>query len=560
MWCCYLRRKNRDSDSNEYSNDYLQGYVAKNYGYNIYLNKSAEYQSDYSSTYLTGKRDGDSNQYSSNYIPDYKSTYKTEKTGTSYPYDSKTGYYQYYQDYGSEYQSKYSAAGYSSYYPTGYKTDVYQKERNSKFNSKKSHEQSEYNKTKNRERGISKIPSYLKTNQVNLTKFLNKRYSFLCCFTFQNFSFTKLIVKKIEEKHGTRKITVKKIRNKSKSKTHLGVTTGRKNNNTKPSSNIIEGENAESDKMATRSADKKFIYIGYEGPLRPRIEFEPNVPDDVVFEVEKRASMEKPFKSTDIFQKSDQQALDLSKETQRSVKELITKLFPASVSELTIARKIFVWLCSKDLDKFNFEGIKENTDAPENVLLKLKNCQTTYGVVYSTLCKEAGLMCKTISGYAKGANYNPSKKFDKMQCQHSWNAVFVDGVWRLVDCHWAARRIVGKQSANWDRIKYDLDEYYFMPNPSQLIFTHFPEDDCWQLLDNPITLAQFENLVAVKSAFFKYGLEIVSHIDAVIYFDESIGIVLGTAGKELQFQNSLFLEEDKDKREIEHCCMQSMSR
>ena len=106
-------------------------------------------------------------------------------------------------------------------------------------------------------------------------------------------------------------------------------------------------------------------------------------------------------------------------------------------------------------------------------------------------------------------------KFTSEQGQHSWNGVLVEGAWRLVDCHWAARRLVGKQ-VTAENVRYELDEYYFMPDPHQLIFTHFPDDPNWQLLDRPIALADFEHLVPVKSAFFKYGLQILSHRQAVI--------------------------------------------
>lgn len=67
-----------------------------------------------------------------------------------------------------------------------------------------------------------------------------------------------------------------------------------------------------------------------------------------------------------------------------------------------------------------------------------------------------------------------------------------------------------------------------MPASSQLIFTHYPLVTIWQLLEKPVTLEEFENLVPIKSAFFKYGLSVVSHRNAIIHVEEGeVTIVIG---------------------------------
>ena len=114
------------------------------------------------------------------------------------------------------------------------------------------------------------------------------------------------------------------------------------------------------------------------------------------------------------------------------------------------------------------------------------------------------------------------------QGKHTWNAVHVDGAWRLVDCHWAARRII-RNKVNPENLRYELDEYYFMPDPDQMIYSHFPDDPSLSLRDEPMKLTDFENLVFLKSSFFKHGLKLKSTEDAVIKindqeFDLKIGI------------------------------------
>ena len=51
----------------------------------------------------------------------------------------------------------------------------------------------------------------------------------------------------------------------------------------------------------------------------------------------------------------------------------------------------------------------------------------------------AGLHCVVIKGYSKSAGYQPGVKFEDNRFRNSWNAVYVAGAWRFVQCNWGAR-------------------------------------------------------------------------------------------------------------------------
>ncbi|PVD31076.1 hypothetical protein C0Q70_10353 [Pomacea canaliculata] len=226
-----------------------------------------------------------------------------------------------------------------------------------------------------------------------------------------------------------------------------------------------------------------------------------------------------------VLQSVDDHAIQVSKSDHNSFRDLVWDLIYSKniTNEIEKVRVIFRWLATKNLKEMNFDRVEKGS--PEEVLMGLKTGTTTYAMVFDTMCNYAGLHSKIISGYAKGADYTPGMKFSPGQNQHSWNAIYIYGTWCLIDAHWAARRIIGKQ-ASTEEFHYQLDEYFFLPDPHQLIYTHFPDDPRWQLLERPVTLEEFENMPHMKPQFFKYGLEFVTHRTAVIYSRGEIHIRL----------------------------------
>ncbi len=67
--------------------------------------------------------------------------------------------------------------------------------------------------------------------------------------------------------------------------------------------------------------------------------------------------------------------------------------------------------------------------------LLVANCTTFF-------CSYAGLHCVVIKGYSKSAGYQPGVRFEDNRFRNSWNAVYVAGAWRFVQCNWGARHLV----------------------------------------------------------------------------------------------------------------------
>ncbi len=65
-------------------------------------------------------------------------------------------------------------------------------------------------------------------------------------------------------------------------------------------------------------------------------------------------------------------------------------------------------------------------------------------------------------------------------------------------------------------LTYKCDEFYFLTNPEQHIYQHFPDDPAWQLLKKTLTLEQFIRLPVVKSPFFNNKLRFKLEYAAVL--------------------------------------------
>lgn len=228
------------------------------------------------------------------------------------------------------------------------------------------------------------------------------------------------------------------------------------------------------------------------------------------------------------FHDVDQIAISVAQEDQKTFTDLVRQLVGRCTSDIEKARTIFRWITVKNLNTIQFDDDDHRGDTPMGLLRGIKYGTESYHVLFKRLCSYAGLHCVVIKGYSKSAGYQPGVKFQDSRFRNSWNAVYVAGAWRFVQCNWGARHLVNAKEApktgkgKNDSLRYEYDDHYFLTDPREFIYEFFPLQEDWQLLKRPISLKEFENLPFVRSLFFRYGLHFADEgYGAVVFTDDT---------------------------------------
>ncbi|KAI6194244.1 Lim and transglutaminase domain protein [Aphelenchoides besseyi] len=269
------------------------------------------------------------------------------------------------------------------------------------------------------------------------------------------------------------------------------------------------------------------------------------------------------YTDTAVFEHIDQVAISIAQSDVSTFTDLVRTLISGARSDVEKARAIYRWITVKNLNVMVFDNDLEN-DSPMGLLRGIKYGTESYHVLFKRLCSYAGLHCVVIKGYSKSAGYQPGMKFLDTKFRNTWNAVYVDGNWRFVQCNWGARHLVNakdgpRQSSpqqQENNLRYSYDDHYFLTPSEEFIYEFFPNEPAWQLLERPISLEQFERLPFVRSLFFRYGLRFTNpRLESVIHADEngaaniSIGIDRESSNNLIFHYNLRFY--DSEETEVE---------
>ncbi|CAF2067795.1 unnamed protein product [Rotaria magnacalcarata] len=222
---------------------------------------------------------------------------------------------------------------------------------------------------------------------------------------------------------------------------------------------------------------------------------------------------------------------------------------------------IFYWITYNiEYDTVSYFSKNYADQTAEGVFRTRKGVCAGYGNIYKYLCDALNIPCEKVSGYSKGYGFD-EREGAPTETDHAWNAVEIDHRWYLIESTWGAGYLT--EEKNFQR---ELDSYYFLPNPTEMIYHHLPEIEKWQLLKKPIKMKQYLQMPKLQPLYFELNLDLISpRNQAHVHFapGKAYALVLIQGPSDVDLIANLKLNNKKieggdrvefDTKKQMHCC------
>ncbi|WP_281616044.1 transglutaminase-like domain-containing protein [Flammeovirga sp. SubArs3] len=192
--------------------------------------------------------------------------------------------------------------------------------------------------------------------------------------------------------------------------------------------------------------------------------------------------------------------IDIQEDTVKSVFDWIVKNIKYDVNKLQKIKN-----GKSPTGKMKFYTTNErNVYLIDQVVKKKAGVCQDYSLLLDVIMKELGYESYIIKGYTKRKDGSIGGAFG-----HTWNAIKVNGEWKLYDPTWGAGTVENGKKFHQN---YDLNWYDVAPE--KMIERHMPYDPIWQLLDTPYTYENFNKntIPTPQEPKYDYNTLIAEHL------------------------------------------------
>ncbi len=189
--------------------------------------------------------------------------------------------------------------------------------------------------------------------------------------------------------------------------------------------------------------------------------------------------------------------------SENSIADIAYYINRSARTDLEKARAVYVWMTDNIF--YNDAGYNAGVfgdNSAENVLRTRRAVCAGFANLFTEIAIKTGIEALTITGYAKGIGYDEGDSFD--ETNHAWNAVKIDGAWRIYDATWG-QGAASVDSRGHIKSVNKFDEQWFNVEPKQSVFTHLAEIPYQNFLPQNISLSEFERLPNYQPKVLQYG-------------------------------------------------------
>lgn len=136
---------------------------------------------------------------------------------------------------------------------------------------------------------------------------------------------------------------------------------------------------------------------------------------------------------------------------------------------------------------YDFEGfVNHKLDSQQwsNILVSKKSVCEGYANLFKQICDLLKIPCEKVHGYARGL-YKTSID-ENTSPNHAWNIVKIQDYWYFIDCTW------GSGALNQNSVQHIYNTDWLFVKHDHFIYTHFPVDSNYQLIQKKVSLDEFK--------------------------------------------------------------------
>ncbi|MDD5030149.1 MAG: transglutaminase domain-containing protein [Rhodoferax sp.] len=155
-------------------------------------------------------------------------------------------------------------------------------------------------------------------------------------------------------------------------------------------------------------------------------------------------------------------------------------------------RAVYRWVTDRiAYDVAAFYADRSSFERPGDILQHRVSACEGYSELYGAMLHQAGVPVLRINGYVKDSRHLAGEPY--LKTNHAWNAVQINGQWRLIDATWGAGYDDGA------RFVKRFEPNYFLTDPATLSLSHFAENPTYRFQNRTTTLREFEHLTYVPN-------------------------------------------------------------